>query len=225
MSAVTALSRPAAVFLVLLSSVIIVDRPAHAGIVFQSATLGPTGQTGGWIVNDVFYVGAWFSLTETTRVTAIGGHIEISGGSGVLTSIVALSPGVLPDTSFDIQTDALVSGVLRGPTNVGSSEDVRVSVDAELQPGDYAIVMGGMHSETTFKGGTLANNNGVIPGVSFFSKFSDGWNTTYDHSQVRFVVEGTAVPEPAALTMVGLAALGFAAERFRRLALSKRAER
>lgn len=52
--------------------------PVNAGFVYESATLGTTGISGGLTLGNPFAIGSWFTLTSATRVTAMGGQTSIS---------------------------------------------------------------------------------------------------------------------------------------------------
>ncbi|GMG83337.1 hypothetical protein LNKW23_25500 [Paralimibaculum aggregatum] len=78
---------------------------APAATILETASLGPTGQNSGSGLSDQ-YLGARFSISERTRVTAVGGHVGRSYGS-LFAAIVALpSAGALPDFADPMDIDA-----------------------------------------------------------------------------------------------------------------------
>ncbi|MCC9603740.1 PEP-CTERM sorting domain-containing protein [Stieleria sp. JC731] len=185
---------------------------ARADIVYESATLGPPHGGG----TRVPVTGSWFSLSETTRITAIGGHLSISNGpatvDSVWASIIEISAGVMPTNGFDIEANSLVSGVIGVQDGMhGDSSDLRVDVDALLGPGEYAILLGGRGLFGTNSTPVMPRNGIDFPDVDYFSQYylplsSDlEWdnNDVILRSGTRLVVEGTAIPEPSSLMFVG----------------------
>ena len=213
---------------IFLLSSLFVSSNANGDLVYESATLGaPFG--GG---TSVAVTGSWFSITERTRITALGGHLSISNAAGtpdsVWASIVELPRGVLPANDFDIEANSLVSGLITTVSH-GDSSDRRVNVDTILNPGDYAILIGGRGLFGTNSSAIMPENGTDFPGASYFSQYFDSgagdfaWDdgTLIDRSGTRLVVEGTAVPEPNSCLLVGTAILVFASRR-RRLLLKAR---
>lgn len=69
---------------------------AHAAVIYESATLGGTGVRGGFVMDRDSFIGARFSLSSATNITAIGGHLSVSRGT-MFGAIVALDgPNALP---------------------------------------------------------------------------------------------------------------------------------
>ena len=200
---------------------LLVSANAKAALIYESATLGQS--VGGGTGTPV--TGSWFSLTETTQITALGGHFSVSGPA-VWASIIELPNGVLPENDFDIEVNSLVSGLI--PTLNGPSLDRRVAVDALLAPGDYAILIGGggLFGIGANSLAIMPKNGTDFPGAQYFSQYFPAgsaqpvWDdgTVLDRSGTRLVVEGvTAVPEPSSMAMFALAGVGFfAAQRRRR---------
>lgn len=196
---------------------------ANAGVVYESATLGTTGQSGGLFLASDFLVGSWFSLSESTQITALGGHAAVSNGSAdddtLWVAVIELQDGALPTFNVnDIETHAKVSGLLTHPLGFGSSRDLRTNVNAVLGPGDYAILIGGGFSFNGNVGlfgattsGVMARSNTDLPGSQYFGYTSSGgWDNTIDRTRSRLIVEGVtaAVPEPSSLSLLVVAGLG-----------------
>jgi hypothetical protein len=188
---------------------------AHAATILESATMGPTGNLGGYSLSSQF-LGNRFTLTDTYHITAIGGHISTFNGS-VWGAIVTLpSAGGLPTaTASTIETQALVSGLLE---DTGNSGDLRVGVDVLLGPGHYALVFGDAgRFGSTGSGAMPTGGQADLPGASYFFWNGSSW-TSGGFSQARFVVEGDlqAVPEPATSMLFGAGLAGLAARARRR---------
>jgi len=77
------------------------DNPSFADTILESGTMGPTTTQGGSVINPSQYLGARFSTSVQVAVTAIGGHIDDFGESGLhFGAIVRLSgPNALPTGS------------------------------------------------------------------------------------------------------------------------------
>jgi hypothetical protein len=173
---------------------------SHAAIIHESATLGPTGQIGGYGIGPQQLAGSRFSLNADTRITGIGGHVSVSRDI-VFAAIVELpAPGAFPDDDFlfksftQVQSMALFATMLGAPA---SSSDYLEPVDFLLAAGHYAIIIGG----TSGFGGmpSASTSQQPLPGASMF-----GCNelnlTCFDFGvdTPRFVIEGAVIPIPAA---------------------------
>ncbi len=55
--------------------------------IFTHGYLGPTGITGGLALGNPVAAGSWFSLAETTQITAIGGHVSIADSAAAVASL------------------------------------------------------------------------------------------------------------------------------------------
>jgi hypothetical protein len=189
---------------------------AHAAILFESGTLGPTGipwselETGtipGINITDSVFNGVRFELAEPVITTDIGGHFASPTSSTFFGALVQLSgQNDFPD-SIDLSTpDVLGSTVLSFP---GSSAEVLGGLSLSLDPGWYALVFGSGLFGATGSGGALGNNPdigdpnyvGHQPGAGWFS-LTDLAPNFVDY---RFVVLGNVVPEPSTAILVLLA--------------------
>jgi hypothetical protein len=180
--------------------------PAHAGIIFQSATLGPTGQSwgNGYDIAGGTDLAVRFQLLSTYDVTAVGGDF-VSVGSvpngTIFAAIVAIGgPTAFPDTPGSFTP--LASATFTAPS---SSADMRVALPVTLGPGYYALIFGGGRFGAT--GNALAPyTNTDVSGVSYFAGVGVSDPGSYwqngGFSGTRFVVEGNlsqgpgTVPEP-----------------------------
>jgi len=178
--------------------------PAHAEVIFQSATLGPTGLSwgNGWEIAGGEDLAVRFQLLNTYDVTAVGGNFVSSGpvpNGTIFAAIVAIGgPTAFPGTPGSFTP--LASATLTAPS---SSADIRVALPVTLGPGWYALVFGGGRFGAT--GNALApGSDHDLSGVSYFvgagvSDPGSHW-ANGEISDTRFVVEGTlsegTVPEP-----------------------------
>ncbi len=150
---------------------------------FESAQLGPTGQTsGGGVVSASEWVGVSFSTIERYRVTAMGAHV---GGNGQLWFSIFETNGTLPQVAPDLNNaSAYYATSARFP-----SEDLHVAVDFILRPGNWAFMV---HSSPGGSGFVPANN-------------SDNGSQTYLEANgsfavsgldsMRFYIEGELIPQ------------------------------
>ena len=211
---------------------------AHAAIIHESATIGPTGvpatNLGVLVVSAIHYLGSRFSITSPTQVTAIGGHfVQINPpGNGLIFGAIVEVPGTATGDfpSFlpaQIGANNLALTTLALPTPTSNSVIVPLSV--LLPVGDYALIFGSGNSGAGGNG-EMTNNNFPVGAINpnppslFEAVFAiqgatGGWlDLTNDVPQFYFVVEGTVVPIPPAfgLFAAGLLALGFIVRRRRR---------
>jgi len=191
---------------------------AKAAIIHESASLGTTGQTDAdpnLLITGVQWLGSRFSLSEAVNVTQIGGHMFGEFGS-IFGAIVELaSPTATPADQADVLSNVVASTTFSPPS---SSTDFRAPLSVALAAGDYALVFGSGNFGVSGPS-RMPTNNPDLPGASYFFCVTllcvDG-----DIENIRFVVEGTVVPLPAALPLLAsaLAALGLLGWRWRQAA-------
>jgi hypothetical protein len=181
--------------------------PADAEVIYESSTMGPTGQTTGTIISNKQFFGSRFYISQQTQVTAIGGHLagcHIQGGIfGAIVSIDSFSD--FPN-GHPFNTTEVIAYKVFTPTF--PSSDYRTSFSAELSPGYYALVFGsglyGAKSETYMPalGQTDLSSGQYI----FWDGYYDSAWKNVIYGMGRFVVEGTVVPEPSSLLLFSLGA-------------------
>ena len=114
---------------------------ANANIFYQSAT-GPFDRTSccGSSVSNTQFIGASFSVDQTTEVAAIGGHFNNFdlGNNTIFGAIVNLGSNGLPTGSLT-QLDSVLAYSVFTPS---SSIDSQVSINASLLPGTYGLIFG-----------------------------------------------------------------------------------
>ncbi len=163
----------------------------YADVIYESATLGPTGQTSGLGVFDEQFLGSRFSISQTVQVTEIGGHIDSLFSGDNFGAIIQLSgPGVLPSGSpFDV--GEVIASTTFTPSS--PSSDISTPLSVILPPGDYALVFGsGLFGATGI--GNMPSNNPTTPAGtgSFFFWNNISW-IEGKFTDVRFTVNGNAV--------------------------------
>lgn len=191
---------------------------ARADVLYESATLGPTGQvssgTGVGRANPFSpvirsYYGVLFEVQENQvwQVTAIGGHFcRFSGNQGSLFgAIIELAgEGILPPDPPLVPSDAVVSTTFVPDY---PSTDYRTTLSVELQEGYYALVFGSDDLGASGGGMAVMNNIGqakLVDDYPIYAYIDQGWN--YDYSihpdPRRVVIEGTIIPEPASAVLM-----------------------
>ena len=168
---------------------------ARGDVVLETATVGPNPQPeiglGG-----LQWVGARFSISQTTQVDEIGANLE--GASTIFGAIVPLSgPNGLPTFApSQIQSFALANTVFSVTLTI---QDYSAPLSVTLAPGDYGVVFGvgpfGAGGGANLTGGNIPTGQG-----SFFSALnvvSDSWHDQPTLTDLRIFVLGTSIPEPS----------------------------
>ena len=167
-------------------------------VIYESSLLGPRTDSGS-LINSQQMLGTRFHLDSPVEVQQIGGAISLSSGT-IFGAIFQLSsPTAFPSGNpFDTAPLAVTVFDVGYPLDW----DIRVPLDATLAPGDYALMFGsGLYGATGWA--TATANNIDVPGSSCI--WWNGWNPpTSDwynwdpgfSGPLRFVVEGTLIPEP-----------------------------
>jgi hypothetical protein len=192
--------------------------PARADIILETASY--TGNDPGDypVYGDATngrFIGASFSVSQTTDITSIGVGFGDFGSGTIFAAIVSLDPstGFPANTPADLGANALAHTVFAVPS---STTDFSTPLAATLAPGDYGIVFGsgvfGANGD-----GPISSGNDDIGSPSLFQFLSvvdPNW-IAQSADGLRIVVEGTAVPEPMSLTLLGGALAGLALARRR----------
>lgn len=193
---------------------------ARADFILETATLGATGLTGGYTIDDTQFLGARFSVTETYAVTAVGGHLAVGAGTYFAAIITIEGPDALPQGD-GLSVDEVVAVTTSGPTDL--SDDIVIPLSVVLPPGDYALVFGSGMFGTQTSDATMTGNNLDLPDASRF--YWDGYGLEgggWIDDRVlggRFFVVAEAVPEPGIGLFPAGGLLVFAWRRRRRARL------
>ncbi len=163
----------------------------YADVIYESATLGPTGEISGISIFTKQILGSRFSVSQTVEVTEIGGHIGGSVPGGIFGAIVQLS-GPLPSGSpFDV--GEVIAFTTFSPNR--PSTDISAPLSVILPPGDYALVFGsGLFGATG--SGSMPPNNPLTPegtGSLFFWNDVFNWVDGGAFTDLRFTVNGITV--------------------------------
>ena len=200
--------------------------PAHAAVLYESATLGETGVTGpsAGVSYDQWF-GVRFQVTQAALATSIGGHF-VTGIPGLtgpfFGALVRLSDmSDFPDTEpvVAFERDQVKGYSWDGPDILAkvSLTAPRVSADIRaefpggglvLAPGSYGLVFGTAASSSRVGMVTGGSDIGAVSGFAWiaWSELSpgyplpDAWYEGYRAPGTRFVVEtdDRVMPAPAA---------------------------
>ncbi len=222
-----------------LAITILISAEVRGDTLYESATLGATGVTGGTAIGYDQFLGVRFQIGQAATVTGVGGHLS-DIGSGLYGALVRLGgaddfPDAKPVTVEVNDNLRLVAwegaDILAKVTlpAVATSSDVLGALAAplDLAPGWYALVMAVPNSTVV---GAMPGNGNLIGTPSYFSW--QGWwdlplyecgtiqnplcrtDDWYDggFGNARFVVQGQPVPEPEtwAMLLAGLGLVGVA---------------
>lgn len=187
----------------LLAASTLADPPPDAEpvLILESAGLGVTGLTGGAAISRNQFLAANFTISKTTVITSIGGHLAATAGNDIFGVIVEVpsadgTPAIAP---LDIETAALAATVFNPPV---LSEDFRTNLCVRLRPGNYALVLGsGLFGASGGPGVAINEGENRIEGNVCYSSDNDNppagyprgkWSTVIGCDR-RFIVEGIPV--------------------------------
>ena len=170
--------------------VLISSNYAGAAIIYESATMGPTGQTSGYIVDSYDFIGSRFYVSQPTQVTAIGGHLVTYTSGGIFGAIVRLYSST--DLPNGIPFDSLDVAAYKVFIPSYTSSDFRTSLSVTLQPGYYALVFGSGLYDADGSALMPIGGQSYIGSPTYFAWDNYEWFEAVP-VQERFVVEGTVI--------------------------------
>jgi hypothetical protein len=197
-----------------LLSVVLFTLPAHGEVIFESALLGPTGQTGGALIGTLTpgsdqLLGARFHIDDEVHVVAVGGHLSEHhdpGRGSLFAAIVPLGGSSAFPTGSPIDDTTLAVALFMASF---FSTDLLVPLSLTLAPGDYALIFGSNRFGATGFG-VMPTNNADLFGIApyfFWDPPSGEWRNTTSGG-LRFVVSGEAIPESSTLSLLVVGTLG-----------------
>lgn len=193
--------------------------PANAALIHESATLGATGQGGGVSVDSGQFLGSRFSVSSTTNVTGIGGHLrssQIIGNNLIFGAIITLSSPVALPTGSPLDIGEVLAFAAFNPGD--PSSDVLVPLAVTLAAGDYALVFGSSELFGATGNGGMPSNNAEISGSAsyFFYNGTDWLDGGFSNARFTVDAEVSPVPLPAGLPLFLSALVGFGLIGYRR---------
>jgi hypothetical protein len=156
------------------------------------------GTVPGTNVNSFVFTGVRFELTQPVITSQVGGHFVSQLPSTFFGAIVKLDgESDFPNAGNLSTPDILGAATLTFPQ---PSAEVFGNLSLSLEPGWYALIFGNGLFGTSGSGAAV--RNGADIGMPTYIGYQPGsgvdWiDITADGPNHRFVVNGTAVPEPA----------------------------
>jgi len=189
-------------------------------LIYETATIRGREDSGGTVVgtdgSDLLYQASVFSITNSTHVTAVGGHFGVTPNTALPTmldaEIVKLPNGSTappPNTTGPFNFSDVAAHTTFGLATHLDNGDVKIPLDVTLAPGTYALMFGsGMYGTN----GTAYMPTNDIPNplnpkpVYFWYTANHNWGLGYSSpAGLRFTIY--AVPEPSALFLIAPAML------------------
>ena len=181
----------------LVAACAVVGEASGESFLFETATLGKTGQVGGVAVSDQV-LGARFYVDSPLQIKEVGGHLlgrppGAEGQGTIFVAIVSLSgPMAFPDDAPE-SLDVLAFTTFEAPF---PSQDVVVPLSVSLEPGYYGLIFGGRGLFGCSGEASVPDNNTAIPENTSLFLWSAGRPKAWLNASAkgtRFVIKGTVV--------------------------------
>jgi hypothetical protein len=185
--------------------------PKAENVILETASMGPTGNLGGFSVGRVYFLGHRFHVDQPTLITQVGGHFASgqNGAGGTLFAAIARlsGPSAFPVGLPFAPGEVLGSSLITIPT--GSSKEILVPLPMAVQQGDYLLVFGSGQFGASGEG-SMTSVNPALASTEFtiFSRGGAAGPVWLDAPltdlgnpglTLRMVVE--AVPEPRSVLL------------------------
>ncbi len=209
----------------------------------ETASINPAGPLFGGLVagttpfNQTQFIGARFSLTETTQLHQIGGHIvgshrtKFAGQaaaqqeSGFLAIFPLINARSFPTVDANMFESQAIFSALLSPS--GPRTDHLVPLSLFLPEGDYAVIFGGgsgrerdwfgSEGDVFFGSDFLEPSASIITGHNFRSSSTISWNESSSSTYgPRILIAGTPVPEPSTFLLFASGIIGLFAYKQQR---------
>lgn len=188
----------------------------EAAKIYESATMGPAGQSGGTTVNSNFFLGVRFQSPQTITTGSIGGHF---GGNNFATGDIFAAVLKIPNLGAPVDGSDLtlanpdllgVALITLPAAMIPSSDEFAANLAVDLVQDDfYALVFGSGLFGATGSGFAATNNTEIGTPSYFFIQAGTYFNG--GQSDTRFFVDSSpvpVVPEPAGIFLAALALAG-----------------
>ena len=182
----------------------------RAEIIIETANLPISPNSGGVTISPYQILGARFHLDSTVEVTAIGGTMAGLEEGTFFGAILSLEDSESLPIGQPINNSEVVASTL---FTLSDTQDYRFPLSTRLTKGDYALVFGSGQLGASGGVGMMKwmTTSGTLDFISWTSSW-DHWDAG-GYSNLRFIVEGTVVPEPATLLLLGMGGLALLRKR------------